>query len=103
MKTDTELKQKEIYNLTVKMTDLLFKSVKVAAKPPSKYKRTNLRRMYKIIGLSLQVGLIQNQIRIIRSQPIKPLFKEGGISSVREHGEEMILSKQGKLIKLNNN
>ena len=77
-----ELKQKQI--------DIIKRWVKILLLPTPKRDSTYLKRMNKIIALSMHAKMLQNQIDIILSQPLnKNLFKIGG----HVHGKEQIIIK----------
>ncbi len=69
----------------------MYKVCKGSIKPRSKYKRTNDRRMFKIINYYVQVAMTRNQILTIRSQHG---FQKGGIVGTKESGNEMILNNR---------
>jgi len=90
--TQKEQKQIEVNRLTVEILDLCLKAVKVAIKPRSKYKKTNDRRMGKIMVITFQIGALKAQILTVKSQPIFPI---GGIET---KGDEIFLKSNGKTI-----
>ncbi len=90
-----EEKRKEVNKLTIEILDLCVKAAKVATKPRSKYKKTNDRRMGKIILITVQIAMLRDQLLVVRAQP---RFAVGGIIP---KGKEMIMCKDGKIIELN--
>jgi hypothetical protein len=94
-------KKKEITNIAKLQSRLIIKAAKIATLP---YKRakTLMRRMGKVLSISMQVSSLEIQKQIIASQPLRK-FPSGGSAIVCESGPELILTANGTITTANNN
>ena len=88
-----EEKIKAITELEKEQWKLLKKSLKIAKLKAPKRWQTSIVRAMKIFTLTMQAKQIQAQKKMIASQPT-PNFPKGGIVSIKESGEEVILNKR---------
>ena len=89
-----EEKIKAISELEKEQHKLLKQSLKIAKMKPAKRWQTAIVRAMKVVGLSIRARQVQVQKKIIVDQPT-PKFQKGGIMSIKQTGNEVILNKQG--------
>jgi hypothetical protein len=89
-------KKKEMIKIAKLQAKLIIKAAKIATLP---YKRpvTLMRRMCKVLAISMQVRSLDIQKHIIASHPIpkEPGFPKGGSAIVGESGPEQIITPNG--------
>lgn len=91
-------KRKEIEKLAKQQVKLITKAAAMVSKP-SKYYKVNLRRLGKMLAITIQVRAIEMQKQMIIAQPI-PNYVPGGVvpsgtAIVGEDGPELIISPNG--------
>lgn len=97
-------KKKEIQKITKQQVRLITKAAAMVAKP-SKYYKVNLRRIGKMLAITMQVRALEMQKQMIIAQPLpRPIpsfipggIVPGGVAIVGEGGKEIIITKTGNI------
>ena len=91
-------KKKELIKIAKLQSRLIIKAAKIATLP-CKRNDTLMRRMCKVLAISMQVRALDIQKQIIASQPIpkEPGFPKGGSAIIGETGPEQIISADGTI------
>lgn len=94
------LKKKEIQKIAKQQMRLIIKAAAMVAKP-SKYYKVNLRRIGKMLAITMQVRALEMQKQMIIAQPI-PNFASGisplkRIATIGATGPELIITNTGNV------
>jgi hypothetical protein len=72
-------KTKKIEELRQQQLKIMDKMFKISSLPPGKRESTSIKRTFKVLSLAVTCGMLEQQIKIISSQPLPKSFKDGGV------------------------
>jgi len=89
-------KKKELLKIAKQQMRLITKAAAMIAKP-SKYQAVNMRRLSKMIAMTMQVRALEMQKQMIIAQSIPKIngFLPGGPAIIGESGRELIITNNG--------
>lgn len=99
---DKESKLNAIAKIKQEQLKLLKKAIKILMLPQGKKPSTTIKRSIRLVEILIRLRILQEQIKLIIYQPIKPNFNKGGviIGGKAHKKKEIIQTNKDKFINI---